>query len=55
MANSILIVDDEADNVELLEEYLQSSDYLTLSALSGEEALQILNQRANEIDAIFLD
>jgi CheY-like chemotaxis protein len=55
MANSILIVDDEADNVELLEEYLQSSDYLTLSAFSGEEALQILNQRADEIDAIFLD
>lgn len=55
MANSILIVDDEADNVELLEEYLQSSDYFTLSAFSGEEALQILNQRANEIDAIFLD
>jgi CheY-like chemotaxis protein len=55
MANSILIVDDEADNVELLEEYLQSSDYFTLSAFSGEEALQILNQRADEIDAIFLD
>lgn len=55
MSNNILIVDDEPDNVELLEEYLLASNYRTLSAFSGPEALEVLSDRGNEIDAIFLD
>ncbi len=55
MPNNILIVDDEADNVELLSEYLQASDFHTHSAFSGEQAMELLSVHGGDIDAIFLD
>lgn len=41
MGHTILIVDDEADNVTLLEKRLHAEGYKTLLAYSGEEALQL--------------
>lgn len=55
MSNNILIVDDEPDNVELLEEYLLASNYRTQKSFSGEEALEVLADHGDAIDAIFLD
>ena len=49
---SILLVDDDFGNLALLEEYL-SDDYLVITAMSGMEALQILN--AKEFDIIISD
>ncbi len=49
----ILIVDDEPSNLFLLEELLQLEGYLTLSATSGWEALEIT--RTSQPDLILLD
>lgn len=50
---TILIVDDNPDNVELLEEVLQSQGYRTLTAPNGHEAIR---SAANEHpDLILLD
>ncbi len=49
---SILLVDDDFGNLALLEEYL-SDDYQVITAMSGMEAMQILN--AKEFDIIISD
>lgn len=49
----ILLVDDEPDNLYLLEELLKSQGYITLTALSGTEALKIA--RNEPPDMILLD
>ena len=50
---TILIVDDNPDNVELLEEVLQSQGYRTLTAPNGHEAIRLA---ASELpDLILLD
>lgn len=50
---AILIVDDNPDNVELLEEVLQSQGYRTLTAPNGHDAIRLA---ANELpDLILLD
>ncbi|HEX5436245.1 MAG TPA: diguanylate cyclase [Gemmatimonadaceae bacterium] len=41
-APCILIVDDHADNVEILRAHLEASGYRTMAAGNGEEALQIV-------------
>ena len=40
MAEKILIVDDDREMVELIELFLSNAGFLTLSAFSGEEALE---------------
>lgn len=40
MAEKILIVDDDREMVELIELFLSNAGYATLSAFSGEEALE---------------
>ena len=51
--STILIVDDEPFNVEILEQELQHLGYRTLSAGDGEEALEVV---ANELpDLVLLD
>jgi len=49
----ILIVDDQPKNIELLEAYLLPHGYEIMTALSGEDALEIL--AGNHIDLILLD
>ena len=49
----ILVVDDEALNVDLLEQELEAEGYATLSAASGEEALRIAQREGP--DLVLLD
>ncbi|MEB3343505.1 response regulator [Okeania sp.] len=49
----ILVVDDEANNLTLLKELLESEGYTTISANNGKKALQIANQ--SPPDLILLD
>jgi CheY-like chemotaxis protein len=49
----ILVVDDNAQNVKLLEQLLKSSGYEPVSALSGPEALKQLE--AAQPDMVLLD
>lgn len=50
----VLIVDDEPDNLALLRRTLRSQ-YEVLTATNGKEALDIVNQRGNEISLIISD
>jgi DNA-binding response OmpR family regulator len=53
MAKKILVVDDEADFLKLLRLNLEAEDYVVITALDGEEALNKLkNERP---DAVVLD
>ena len=49
----VLVVDDEADAVELLQEFLASKGYEVVTAFNGEEALQRL--KADRPHLILLD
>ena len=50
---TILLVDDEKEILDLLEIYLRHEGYRVLKALNGEEALDILKRQ--EVDLIILD
>lgn len=50
---SVLIVDDVAENVQILGNILRKQGYNVLASLDGEKALNIINERA--IDLILLD
>ena len=50
----ILVVEDNQMNRELLCEIL-SADYQVLEAENGEEALEVLQEQAEEISLILLD
>lgn len=52
-AETILLVDDEKEIVELLEIYLSNDGYRILKASNGLEALEVLNK--HEVDLIILD
>lgn len=51
--NSLLIVDDEKEIVELIDFYMQNNGYNTYKAFSGRDALQIFERE--KIDLIILD
>lgn len=51
----VLIVDDEAFNLEILTEYLRGGGYNLLRAEDGTEALSHLNRSAESIDVVLLD
>ncbi len=51
---SILIVDDEEDIRSLYENELCGEGYTTISACSGEEALQVIDKTPN-VDLVILD
>ena len=53
MKISVLLVDDEKDFVESLAERLQIRDFNVTTALSGDEALKIVEE--NDFDVIVLD
>ncbi len=52
---TVLVVDDEADVSYLLEVILQTHGYQVLSARSAEQALEIFQERSDEIDLLFSD
>ncbi|GAA0077436.1 response regulator transcription factor [Clostridium sp. CTA-5] len=51
--NSVLIVDDEKEIVELIDFYLKNNEYNTFRAFNGKEALEIFERE--QIDIIILD
>jgi signal transduction histidine kinase len=51
--HTILIVDDQSENIDLLEAYLAPQGYQIVKAASGEEALEKLAE--NRIDLVLLD
>ncbi len=52
---SLLIVDDEENNIYLLESLLVSSDFKCISATNGEDAIKIVRSKPDEFDLILLD
>ena len=52
---TILIVDDESANLDIIDKILQQSNHKTFTAESGEEALKILKKESPKIDLILLD
>jgi len=54
-AHTILIVDDNEDNVFLLDHMISSQGYNTLKAYGGREALDIINANHKAIDLVILD
>jgi DNA-binding response OmpR family regulator len=53
--STILVVDDEPFNLEILIEYLDIEGYRTVSALNGVVAWEILEKAPESFDAILLD
>ena len=53
--NSIFVVDDEEDTVELARMVLEYEGYQVFSASNGEEAIKFLNQNPEKPDLILLD
>lgn len=52
---TILIVDDEADLVDVAKGYLSDAGYQVLVAYSGEEALSVLDNQSNDIKLVLSD
>jgi len=52
---TILIVDDELLNLEILREHLHDANYQTVSAEHGIQAWDLLKQHRNRFDAVLLD
>lgn len=55
MSASLLVVDDEPLNLEIIAEYLDSSDYRLTLAGSGDEAWRLLDASPRAFDLILLD
>ncbi|MHA1968344.1 MAG: response regulator [Candidatus Hodarchaeales archaeon] len=53
--DSIFVVDDEEDTVELARMVLEYEGYRVFSASNGEEAIQFLNQNLEKPDLVLLD
>ena len=52
---TILLIDDEIDNIELLEKILQQNDHTIIRANGAQEALKILSHKSRHVDLILLD
>lgn len=53
--NTILIVDDETRMRKLIKDFLVKSDYKTLEAGDGEEAIDVFEENKDKINLILLD
>ncbi len=53
--NTILIVDDEPDIVNLTEKFLKLGDFETITCNNGKDAMEIVTKKHNEIALILLD
>ena len=52
---TILIVDDNQDNVFLLDSIISSNGYNTLTAFGGKDAIEIIQEKRAELDCVILD
>jgi len=52
---TVLVVEDEEAMVCLLREVLSKAGYQTLTAMDGEEAIDLYHQHKDEIDVVVLD
>ncbi|MDQ5985178.1 MAG: Sensor histidine kinase RcsC [Syntrophus sp. SKADARSKE-3] len=52
---TILVVDDEEINIEVMEEWLDILGYKVMTARNGQEAIAIYQEHAQEIDLVLLD
>ena len=52
---TILIVDDEPDIVNLTEKFLKLGDFNTLTCNNGRDALEIIEEKFNEVSLVLLD
>ena len=55
MTNQILIIDDDREMVTLGRLILQREGFKVLSTTSGQEGLEILNNKHDQIDLVLLD
>lgn len=55
MSTTILVVDDEQRMRTLIKDFLVKKNYEVIEAKDGEEALDIFNERQEQIDLILLD
>ena len=55
MKNTILIVDDEPDIVNLTEKFLKLGDFETLTCGNGRDAMEIIEEKYDEIALVLLD
>ncbi len=51
----VLVVEDEREILEIAVAILEMEGYQTISAVSGDEAIEIIEQRGDEIDMVFTD
>ena len=52
---TILVIDDEPSNLELLEKILQQSNHNVFTAVNAAKAIDILSEKSTQIDLILLD
>jgi len=52
---TILVVDDEPDILNLTKKFLELGDFNTITCSNGKEAMKIINDRSNDIALILLD
>jgi CheY-like chemotaxis protein len=52
---TILVVDDEEINIEVMEEWLDILGYKVMTARNGQEAIAVYQEHAQEIDLVLLD
>lgn len=52
---TILIVDDEPDIVNLTEKFLKLGEFNTLTCNNGRDALEIIEEKYNDISLVLLD
>jgi len=55
MKNTILIVDDEPDILNLTEKFLKLGDFDTITCSNAKEALKVIEERYNDIAMVLLD
>ena len=53
--NTILIVDDEPDIVNLTAKFLKLEDFKTISCNNGKEAMKVIEEKYEEIALVLLD
>ncbi len=53
--HTLLIVDDEPFNLDILQEHLEGEGYIVITANSGEQALDILSNIREKISTVLLD
>ena len=54
-AGTILVVDDDPGVVELMQETLQRSGFTVLTALDGQEGIDVFSKNPDKIDLVLLD